>query len=94
MEHLAALMLLVGCSADAVVCRELPVPIPMYGDAAECLRDLGLQMRLADADRVYGVCGETDGATIAQATAVDWQITRSGRLTVSFRTEPQVLVSR
>ena len=48
MEHIAAFMLLVGCNADASVCKEIPVPVAAYEDQADCGRDLSLQMRLPE----------------------------------------------
>jgi hypothetical protein len=40
MEHIAALLLIVGCSADLADCRELPAPVPIFETAEECDAEL------------------------------------------------------
>lgn len=96
MEHIAALMLLVGCGAGAQDCREIPVPVPSYEDVAECTQDLRLQLRLnwTAAERVYGTCKDVDDDTFDRASSVDWSVTKDGRLDVRFEFEPQVVASR
>ena len=95
MEHIAAFMLLVGCSGDAQACRELPVMVPAYEDVAQCTQDLHLQMRLngAAAEKVYGVCKEVDEETFEQSGTVNWSITKDGRINVQFDAEPQIVAS-
>ena len=40
MEHIAALLLIVGCSADMKECRELPAPTPIFETSQECDSEL------------------------------------------------------
>ena len=40
MEHIAALLLIIGCSDDLSQCRELPAPVPLYEAAEDCNRAL------------------------------------------------------
>ena len=96
MEHIAAFMLLVGCNADATVCKEIPVPVAAYEDKAECGQDLALQIRLSGSteNRVYGACTEVDEEVFEQSATIDWSISRSGQLLVSFDAEPQVVATR
>lgn len=96
MEHIAALMLLVGCSAGTQDCREINVPVPAYEDAAECTQELRLQMRLNETmvGQIYGTCKDVDEETFDRASSIDWSVTKDGRLLVQFDVEPQVMASR
>ena len=96
MEHIAAFMLLVGCNADASVCKEIPVPVAAYEDQSECTQDLSLQMRLsATADtKVYGACKEVSEEVFEESATVDWTIGRNGNLIVSFDAAPQIVAAR
>lgn len=96
MEHIAAFMLLVGCNADASLCREIPVPVAAYEDADECRADLGVRIRLSGTGQeiVYGACQEIDEEAFEEAATISWSVTRSGRLLVTFDSEPQVVASR
>ncbi|KQT64203.1 MULTISPECIES: hypothetical protein [unclassified Aureimonas] len=96
MEHIAAFMLLVGCNADATTCQEIPVPVAAYENVAECDRELAIQIRLGGAgqERVYGACKEIDEEAFEQSATIDWSISRSGKLIVTFEAEPQVVAAR
>lgn len=96
MEHIAAFMLLVGCNADASVCKEIPTPVAAYEDAAECDQNLTLQIRLSNstAEKVYGACKEVSEDVLEQSATIDWTISRAGQLVVSFDAEPQIVASR
>ena len=96
MEHIAAFMLLVGCNADASVCKEIPVPVAAYEDVAECDQELSLQIRLSNTtdDKVYGACKAVDEDVFEESAKIDWTISRSGQLLVSFDAEPQVVAAR
>ena len=50
MEHIAALLLIIGCSQDMKVCEELPAPVPVYETATECDSDLQAALRQLDID--------------------------------------------
>lgn len=95
-EHLAAFMLLVGCNADASTCQEIPVPIAAYESADECQQELAVQIRLSGAavEKVYGACKEIDEEAFEQSATIDWSVTRSGKLLVTFGAEPQIVASR
>lgn len=95
MEHVAALMLLVGCNADASACREIPVPVAAYENFAQCDSDLSLQIRLAtSADKVYGTCASVREDVFEQSATLDWALSRSGKLLVIVDAEPQIVASR
>ena len=40
MEHIAALLLIIGCSDDMSQCRELPAPVPVFETTQECDAEL------------------------------------------------------
>ena len=40
MEHIAALLLIIGCSDNLATCRELPAPTPIYETREQCDEDL------------------------------------------------------
>jgi len=96
MEHVAAFMLLVGCSGDASVCREIPVPVPAYESIEECRRDLTLEMRLSGSteSRVLGACKAVDEDVFEQSASIDWAVSRTGELLITFDAEPQMVASR
>ncbi|HDZ75544.1 hypothetical protein VSX64_14715 [Aurantimonas sp. C2-6-R+9] len=96
MEHVAAFMLLVGCSGDASVCREIPVPVPAYESVEECRRDLALEMRLSGSteSRVLGACKAVDADVFEQSASIDWAVSRTGELLITFDAEPQMVASR
>lgn len=96
MEHVAAFMLLVGCNADASACQEIPVPVAAYESADECQQELAVQIRLSGAgqERVYGACKDIDEEAFEQSATIDWSISRSGKLIVTFDSEPQVVAAR
>ncbi|WP_102958790.1 hypothetical protein [Mangrovicella endophytica] len=96
MEHIAAFMLLVGCSGDVASCQEIPVPVPAYETLDECQSDLPLQIRLSGSSdkRVFGACKAVDEETFEQSATIDWAVTRNGQLTINFEAEPQMVASR
>ena len=96
MEHVAAFMLLVGCSGDASVCKEIPVHVPAYETVAECQQDLGLQIRLSGSEqrKVYGACKAVDEEVFEQSASIDWAVSRDGQLLITFDAEPQMVASR
>ena len=40
MEHIAALLLIIGCSGDLSQCRELPAPVAVYEAVEDCNQEL------------------------------------------------------
>ncbi len=45
MEHIAALLLVVGCSGNMAECRELPAPAPIYETFEECEAEKPISLR-------------------------------------------------
>lgn len=94
MEHLVAIMLLVGCSADGSTCTEIPVPTPSYSSVAECQSELGLQMRLSGTydNRVLGACKAVDEALLEESVTVAWAVNGGGRLLVEIEADHEEAV--
>lgn len=86
MEHIAALLLIVGCSPDLQQCKELPAPVPLY----EAVEDCHAQMPPAVAffektqPRVFAQCVEVDPALAEEDLELTWNVTAGGGLTASI----------
>ncbi len=84
MEHIAAIMMLVGCTQGNIECKELPAPAVGFETAEEC-QEL-LQPSINDARGtykiVYGKCAEIDPALYIEDATITWDITSSDELDV------------
>ncbi|EKF18804.1 hypothetical protein [Nitratireductor pacificus] len=87
MEHIAALLLMVGCSDSLAECRELPAPAPtVYETVEECEADKPVLLREMDgtAPRVIATCIETDPALEYEEAILEWDVTQSGTLVAAI----------
>lgn len=84
MEHIAAIMMLIGCTQGNVECRELPAPAIGFETVDEC-REL-LQPAISEAkganEVVHGKCTEVDPALFIEDATIVWKIAPSGQLDV------------
>lgn len=82
MEHIAALLLIVGCSQDLSQCAELPAPVSVYETSTECDADLPLALRHFDGaqPRVMAVCIAVDPALEEEDAELVWDIRPDGSL--------------
>ena len=94
MEHIAALLLIVGCSGDYAQCRELPAPIPLYETTEECEGDLPIAMAMVsdEAERVLARCVFVDPALEEEDADLVWDIKPDGTLHASIEV-PEVAVA-
>lgn len=85
MEHIAALLLIIGCSQDMKACEELPAPVPVYETAGECDAELPAALReLGGAKpRVMGLCVYIDPAMEEEDAELVWDVTADGKLIAS-----------
>lgn len=83
MEHLTALMILIGCGGPTS-CNELPAPAVAYETVAECRRELKpAMMKAVDRTReVYGTCAEVDPAALEQDASIYWDLSKDGKISV------------
>lgn len=87
MEHIAALLLMVGCSDSLAECRELPTPAPViYETLEECEADKPMMLREmnGNAPRIIAACVETDPALEYEDATLEWDVTRDGRLVAAI----------
>jgi hypothetical protein len=97
MEHVAALLMLVGCSTDLGECRELPAPTAMFETMDEC--DSRLNDALVGAagayPRVFANCIELDPALEEVDAEIVWDVTNNGGLVASVELigNPGILVA-
>nr|WP_295464656.1 hypothetical protein [Mesorhizobium sp.] len=82
MEHIAALLLIVGCSQDMKQCEELPSPVTVYETAGECDAELPAALRQLDGrkPRVMGTCVYVDPAMEEEDAELVWDVTPNGAL--------------
>lgn len=83
MEHIAALLLIVGCSGNLDGCKEIPAPGPvLYETMEDCAADLSQAQddtrRLAA--RVLSQCVYVDPAMEEEDAELVWDVTPDGRL--------------
>ncbi len=96
MEHVAALLLIVGCSPDSTVCREIPVPQPIYRsmEACEAAKPLAVRLTGTFDTRVMASCAGLTQADLDGSASVEWAVNRAGRLTVALGEAPQLVAAR
>ena len=85
MEHIAALLLIIGCSDDLSQCRELPAPVPVYEAAEDCYGELpnSLGAFTGQYGRLFAQCVPVDPALEEQDAELTWNIRPDGTLAAS-----------
>lgn len=85
MEHIAALLMIVGCSPDLAECRELPAPVPLYQTREECDAALPAASTAMEgrAPRVYATCVYVDPALEYVDAELVWDVTEEDGLIAS-----------
>jgi hypothetical protein len=93
MEHIAALLLIVGCSGDLSQCRELPSPVTVFETAEECtaVRPFALEDLRGRAPRILGQCIPVDPALEEEYGEIVWDVRSDGTLTASVETSGMVV---
>lgn len=94
MEHIAAVLLIIGCSNDLSQCRELPAPVTIFETADECMseRPFTLNSMEGAAERVMGTCIAVDPALEEEEGELVWSVNSDGTLEAAFET-PQMVAS-
>lgn len=87
MEHIAAIMLLVGCSHGGLTCEELPTPQVAFETMEDCVGALPAALGGAGAGKriVHGRCAVVDPAWVEEDVEIDWRLTRKNGLEVHVR---------
>lgn len=89
MEHIAAFLLLVGCSNGDAECRELPSPTPVFETLEDCeaVRLPAIGHFTSRYPRVLGKCIEVDPAQEYEDATIVWDVLPNGRLQASIERE-------
>ncbi|HEY4193112.1 MAG TPA: hypothetical protein VGM46_10755 [Mesorhizobium sp.] len=85
MEHIAALLLIVGCSNNLTQCRELPVSVSVFETMAECSAERPFAVGdLADpAKRIFSRCLAVDPALEDDYNEIAWNVRPDGTFEAS-----------
>jgi hypothetical protein len=94
MEHIAALLLIVGCSDDLAQCRELPPPVAVYETVEECEGNLQPSIGLFTTKhtQVFGQCVEVDPAVEEEDAELVWDVKPDGTLYALIEV-PEIMVA-
>ncbi len=87
MEHIAAIMLLVGCSHGDLTCEELQAPQVAFESMEACVGALPAALGGAGAGRriVHGRCAVVDPAWVEEDVEISWRLSRQNGLEVHVR---------
>jgi hypothetical protein len=96
MEHIAAILLMIGCSGDLAQCEEIPVPVFAYETAEECRSDLPSVRSAAVGShpKMFAECVSVDPLLIEADAELVWDI-EGGKLVASLEpwVEPSMAVA-
>ncbi len=95
MEHIAALLLIIGCSDSLADCKELPAPAPIFETVEECqslLQDSASPF-LAKQARVFAQCLEVDPAIEEEDAELVWHVGSNGTLYASIQDQDVAVAS-
>ncbi|MER9233449.1 hypothetical protein NKI56_15315 [Mesorhizobium sp. M0622] len=86
MEHIAALLLVVGCSNGMTACRELPTPVSVFETEAECMaaRPLAVTNLRDQAQHIVAKCLAVDPALEDDYDRIVWSVRPDGTLDASL----------
>jgi len=96
MEHIAALLLIVGCSGDLRQCAELPAPTTVYETSEECDAELAPALAAArgHAQRAFATCVPVDPAMEEEDAQLSWDVTPDGRLVAAVEAVGNPVMAR
>lgn len=85
MEHIAAVLLIVGCSGDLADCTEFPAPATVFETVEQCAaeRQPALRALSSRAERIFGTCIAVDPALEDDYAEIVWQVHPNGKLEAS-----------
>ena len=94
MEHIAALLLIIGCSNDLGECRELPAPTAVFETADECAAELPDAYRRYGGveEKLFARCVAVDPAMEEEDAELVWDVTKAGVLVATIEV-PSVMVA-
>jgi hypothetical protein len=85
MEHIAALLLIIGCSNDLSQCRELPAPVTVFETVGECAaeRPIALGKLRQTEPRIFSRCLPVDPALEDDYNEIVWNVRADGTFEAS-----------
>ncbi|MES0024411.1 MULTISPECIES: hypothetical protein [unclassified Mesorhizobium] len=95
MEHIAALLLVIGCSNNMTECRELPVPVSVFETAEACTaeRPFAAGDVQGQAEHVVAKCLTVDPALEDDYDQIVWNVRPDGTLDASLQISSVVVAS-
>ncbi|MER8847658.1 MULTISPECIES: hypothetical protein [Mesorhizobium] len=95
MEHIAALLLVIGCSNTMAECQELQVPVSVFATADECTaeRPFALGDVQGQAQHVVAECLAVDPALEDDYDQIVWKVRPDGSLDASLAISNFVMAS-
>lgn len=86
MEHIAALLLIIGCSDDLAQCSELPAPVSVFETLEECENEVPTSIGLFTGQRpqIYAQCLPVDAALEEEDAELTWDVRPDGILIASI----------
>ncbi|PZV38336.1 hypothetical protein [Mesorhizobium kowhaii] len=95
MEHIAALLLVIGCSNTMVDCRELQVPVSVFETADQCVAERPFAMGdvQGQAQHIVAKCLAVDPALEDDYDQIVWNVRADGTLDASLAISNVVMAS-
>ena len=95
MEHIAALLLVIGCSNTMVDCHELPVPVSVFATADQCVSERPFAMGdvQGQAEHIIAKCLAVDPALEDDYDQIVWNVRPDGTLDASLAVSDLVMAS-
>ncbi len=95
MEHVAALLLIIGCSGDMSDCRELPAPVPVYETQEDCQGSVtpAIGAYTTSVPQVFAKCVPVDPALEEQDAELVWDIRPDGTIVAEMQPLENVMVA-
>ncbi|RWO92184.1 hypothetical protein [Mesorhizobium sp.] len=95
MEHIAAVLLVIGCSNTMTECRELPVSVSVFETAQECTaaRPFAMGDVQGQAPRIIAKCLSVDPALEDDYDQIVWNVRPDGTLDASVEISDLELAS-
>jgi hypothetical protein len=95
MEHIAAMLLVIGCSNAMSECREMQVPVSVFETAQECAAERPFAMAdvAGQAQRIMAKCLPVDPALEDDYDQVVWRVMPDGGLEASLEVSNIIVAS-
>lgn len=86
MEHIAALLLIIGCSDDLAQCSELPAPVTVFETVEECESEVpnALSLFTGNQPQIFAKCLPVDPAMEEEDAELTWDVRPDGTLIASI----------